>query len=303
MNSHENMLKIAAKSEISVLLQGESGSGKEVAARFIHSHSPRCNSSFVPLNCGAISPNLAESILEGSKKGAFTGASTDQQGIVRAADGGTLFLDEIGEMPLSLQCKLLRILQERTILPLGTTQGIPVDFRLICATNRDLKKEVAAGRFREDLYFRLSAFPVTIPPLRNRTDFDEITNSIWQELANAAPLSCAEIQLLQSEQWPGNIRQLRNVLQRYAILMPHGFSLQQIMEEEYPPHAHDCSTGRNPRGCTLRETTRRYNSAPSWDAIYAELNHTQWNRCATARNLGISRGCLNYQIKIHKNET
>ena len=182
MKKHEKLMLIAAKSNIPVLLQGESGVGKEIAARFIHEHSPRNNGPFIALNCGAIAKNLAESLLEGAKKGSFTGASCDQQGIVRAANGGTLFLDEIGEMPFDLQSKLLRILQEHSVLPLGATQSEPVDFRLVCATNRNLQNEIQDGHFRKDLFFRLNGFPIVIPPLRTREDFDDIVKDVWNEI-------------------------------------------------------------------------------------------------------------------------
>ena len=161
MKKHEKLMFIAAKSNIPVLLQGESGVGKEIAARFIHEHSPRNNGPFIALNCGAIAKNLAESLLEGAKKGSFTGASCDQQGIVRAANGGTLFLDEIGEMPFDLQSKLLRILQEHSVLPLGATKSEPVDFRLVCATNRNLQNEILDGHFRKDLFFRLNGLTIS----------------------------------------------------------------------------------------------------------------------------------------------
>ena len=154
MKQPKELMNIAANSSVPVLIQGESGAGKEVAARYIHEHSPRRFGPFIALNCGALAQNLIESTLEGSVKGAFTGAYTDQKGIVRAANGGTLFLDEIGELPLDAQSKFLRILQEKAVLPVGASKSIPVDFRLICATNRDLKKEITAKRFREDLFFR-----------------------------------------------------------------------------------------------------------------------------------------------------
>ena len=266
MKHTENLLHIASRSNISVLLQGESGSGKEVAARFIHQHSKRCNGPFVALNCGAIAQSLAESILEGARKGAFTGAVGDQQGVVRAANGGTLFLDEIGEMPLEAQCKLLRILQERSVMPLGMTANIPVDFRLICATNRNLRREVSEGRFREDLYFRLNVFPIKVPPLRERDDFEELARNLWQEVVynqevgdgfsppsqdrasrdatgpfNASPLSTREIQILAEKKWPGNIRQLKNVLERFALLRPYGTTLGEILREEFSDIADDAA--------------------------------------------------------------
>jgi len=312
---HQNLMHIAAKSNITILLQGESGSGKEVAAQFIHQHSPRQDGPFIALNCGAIAKNLTESILEGAKKGAYTGAS-DQMGMVRAANGGTLFLDEIGEMPLDTQCKLLRILQERSVLPLGQTHSVPVDFRLICATNRNLKAEVAAGRFREDLFFRLNVFPIRVPALRERDDIKELTQNLWEDILQElypienkiatdagskpfAELTTAELQLIESRRWPGNIRQLKNVLQRYALLKPHDITLHEIISDEY-----DCQgalmepNAIPPQQCKATQT-KRYATAPQWDIIANALHKYNWNKCVTARSLGISRGCLDYQIRKH----
>lgn len=306
MKNIENILLIAAKSDISVLLQGESGAGKEVCARYIHSHSPRKNAPFMALNCGAISRNLTESILEGAKKGAFTGAHTDQPGVVRASHGGTLFLDEIGEMPLDIQCKLLRILQEKAVLPLGSAQSVPVDFRLICATNRDLRHEVAAGRFREDLYFRLNVLPIRVPPLRERDDFKDIAQQLWQEACCSE--NCAleehEVAALSRRNWPGNIRQLKNVMQRYALLKPHGISLMDILSAEFEiePGLNHAAHGKSPAQ-TLAEPMGLYRARPHWDTINQELENNKWNRSLTARKLGISRGSLNYQIKIHSTRT
>lgn len=312
----ENMLKIAANSDISVLLQGETGSGKEVAARFIHQQSKRANHSFVAVNCGAIASNLAESILEGARKGAYTGATVDQTGVVLAANHGTLFLDEIGEMPLELQRKLLRILQERSVMPIGTTTCTTVDFRLICATNRNLREEVAAGRFREDLYFRLNVFPIKIPALRERSDFSDVALELWEQEHTAIPLTCQELQKLQEYQWPGNVRQLRNVLQRYALLKPYGITIDEILQEEFhliPPanllldnatqNAQGHSSFQNTRNYTPRNFgARSYNAAPDWEIISKELTRNNWNRSSTAKKLGISRGSLNYQIRKHSPE-
>ncbi len=304
MKQTENLLRIASNSNISVLLQGESGSGKEVAARYVHDHSKRCNGPFVALNCGAIAHSLAESILEGSRKGAFTGAVGDQLGVVRAANGGTLFLDEIGEMPLEAQCKLLRILQERSVMPLGATTNIPVDFRLICATNRNLRQEVASGRFREDLYFRLNVFPIKVPALRERKDFAALAQDIWreavysQETTIAAPLSPQEVQSLAVKPWPGNVRQLKNVLQRYALLGPYGTSLGEILRDEFA-ESHDET---QPRGLSReipQEASRLYNPTPQWNILHEALQKNNWNKTVTAQKLGISRGSLCYHVRKH----
>ncbi len=314
MKRTKDLLKIVAGSSIPVLIQGESGAGKEVAARFIHRNSRRFAGAFIALNCGAIPANLMESILEGAVKGAYTGATADQMGVVRAADQGTLFLDEIGELPLESQSKLLRILQEKAVLPVGGTHSLPVDFRLICATNRDLKADAVAGRFREDLFFRLNVFPIRIPPLRERDDFSEIADDLWAEIqrelrpdgtrassadgTRASPadgtragsacqqLPPEELRLLRGENWPGNIRQLKNVLQRYALLQSHGIRLEEILAEEF-------STA------TLHEAAhlRRRTHAPSVDTIRETLLKYSNNKTHAANALGISRGSLCYQIR------
>ena len=298
MKKHEKLMLIAAKSNIPVLLQGESGVGKEIAARFIHEHSPRNNGPFIALNCGAIAKNLAESLLEGAKKGSFTGASCDQQGIVRAANGGTLFLDEIGEMPFDLQSKLLRILQEHSVLPLGATQSEPVDFRLVCATNRNLQNEIQDGHFRKDLFFRLNGFPIVIPPLRTREDFDDIVKDVWNEItektyAERFSLRKRDFNTLSKFNWPGNIRQLKNVLQRYALLMQHDISLEEILSEEFSQKA----------ASDISEQYT-YNAihipAPNWSFIQKALTENEGNKSKAAKSLKISRGSLYYQIKKHE---
>lgn len=298
MNRHESMLRIAASSDISVLLLGESGSGKEVAARFVHAHSKRAGGPFIALNCGAIAKGLTESILEGHRKGAFTGASEERLGVVRSADHGTLFLDEIGEMPFETQCKLLRILQERSVMPLGSCDPLPVDFRLICATNRNLRAEVHAGRFREDLYFRLNVFPVKIPPLREREDFASIAQEIWKEIADNKPLNANEIELLSKRKWPGNVRQLKNVLQRYSLLKPYDITLPKLLDEEFFEPIFSSSVAEPTRLYNVK--SRRITETPEWELIYSELSKNNGNRSITAQKLGISRGCLNYHIKKHQ---
>ena len=298
MKNLDELLRIAAKSTITVLLQGESGAGKEVAARLLHKNSDRCDGPFVAVNCGAIPSQLVESTLEGSQKGAYTGATSAQTGMVRAAEGGTLFLDEIGEMPYSMQSRLLRILQEHTIRPLGSTENIPVNFRLICATNKDLKTEVALGRFREDLFFRLNVFPINIPPLRERSDFDAIARELWEELDES------EIRMLKNEQWPGNIRQLKNVIQRYALLKPHGYSLASILDEEFSlPSLKECATPYHLHSAVQRQAgeiapyANERAHAPKWEIIEKAIECHGGNKSQAAQSLGISRGCLAYQIK------
>ena len=210
--------KRIAQSDATVLLTGETGTGKEVFARFVHENSPRATKTLVPVNCGAIPEALLESELFGHVRGAFTGAVQSRRGRIAAAHGGTLFLDEIGELPLSLQVKLLRVLQERSYEPVGSTEPVPADFRLIAATNRDLAAEVEAGRFRRDLYYRLLVCPVEVPPLRARgTDVVRLFQHFWAERGESRPVEPAVLEALAAYAWPGNVRELENLVERVAV--------------------------------------------------------------------------------------
>ena len=310
MKQPKELLNIAANSSVPVLIQGESGAGKEVAARYIHDHGPRRFGPFIAINCGAIAQNIIESMLEGAVKGAFTGAYADQKGLVRAANGGTLFLDEIGELPLDAQSKFLRILQEKAVLPVGASRSVPVDFRLICATNRNLKHEVTSKRFREDLFFRLNVFPVVIPPLREREDFDEIAMDIWSGICETARrshfkqpkcrLSGAEIGTLGRFRWPGNVRQLKNVLQRYALLEPHGVSLTEVLREEYTvPKPAEVNSVQE-KFAAGEFCGKKRAEAPEWSIIRETLDSCNWNKSEASHRLGVSRGCIYYQIQKHE---
>jgi sigma-54 specific flagellar transcriptional regulator A len=210
-------LRIAV-SDASTLLNGETGTGKEVFARFIHNHSRRKNFQFVPVNCGAIPETLLESELFGFVKGAFTGAVANRRGRVALAEGGTLFLDEIGELPLSLQVKLLRLLQERTYEPVGSSESLTANFRLVAATNKELLQEVKAGRFRRDLYYRLNVCPVRLPALRERPgDIAVLFSHFWNRRGEVRPLDAAVIDCFLSYAWPGNVRELENVAERLSV--------------------------------------------------------------------------------------
>jgi sigma-54 specific flagellar transcriptional regulator A len=210
--------KRIAQSDATVLLTGETGTGKEVFARYVHDHSPRAQKSLVPVNCGAIPEALLESELFGHVRGAFTGAVQSRKGRIAAAHGGTLFLDEIGELPLSLQVKLLRVLQERTYEPVGSTEPVPADFRLVAATNRDLAAEVEAGRFRRDLFYRLLVCPVEVPPLRARTgDVARLFQHFWSLRGDTRPVEAAVLEALEAYAWPGNVRELENLVERLAV--------------------------------------------------------------------------------------
>ena len=290
MNDSKTLLDIASRSMVPVLLCGESGTGKEVMARRLHAQSDRSKGAFVAVNCGAISPGLVESLLEGSCRGAYTGAVSNQLGFVRAADHGTLFLDEIGELPLESQTRLLRILQERAVMPVGAQRSVPVDFRLVCATHRNLRSAVKSGRFREDLFFRLNVFPIHLLPLRERLDeLRTIAAEIWNDLSSR-PLSSEELQSLCRFPWPGNVRQLKNVLERFQLLQNLGRTLDDILAAE-PWDLHPS------REICVQERRYRYGNLPSWKSILEAMEKARNNKSRAAQILGISRGSLCYQLK------
>lgn len=222
MQKVATLIERVAPTDATVLITGESGTGKEVVARAIHALSPRASKPFIAVNCGAISENLLESELFGHKKGAFTGALVDHQGLVRKAEGGTLFLDEIGELPLHLQVKLLRVLQERTIRPVGSDSDIPVNVRVVTATNRNLRREIELGRFREDLYYRLNVINITLPPLRERgEDVPLLIKSFMRRGrpdGNIPVIHPTAMQILLDYSYPGNVRELENIIERALVL-------------------------------------------------------------------------------------
>ena len=221
------LVEQVADSEANVLVLGESGTGKEVVARRLHYHSARRNRPFVPINCGAIPADLLESELFGHEKGAFTGAISARQGRFEMAEGGTLFLDEIGDMSLSMQVKLLRVLQERTFERVGSNKSITANVRIIAATHRDLEEGIKDGRFREDLYYRLNVFPIEMPPLRDRAEdvpllVQELIARLEHECRGSVRLTPAATLCLAQYPWPGNVRELANLVERLVILYPNG---------------------------------------------------------------------------------
>jgi two-component system response regulator AtoC len=229
--------KVAAYNT-TILVTGESGTGKELVARGLHTHSPRAGMPFVAINCGTIPENLLESEFFGYVKGAFTGADKDKKGLFAEAEGGTLFLDEIGELPLALQVKLLRVLQEGEIRPVGSAQSLRVDVRIIAATARDLAAEVNAGRFREDLFYRLNVLAIKIPPLRERAEDVPLLAHYFLKRMNrklhttVAAISPAAMALLMHHSWPGNVRELENSLERAMIMS----NQETILPEDLPPN-------------------------------------------------------------------
>jgi two-component system response regulator PilR (NtrC family) len=289
-----------ARTQAPVHVSGESGSGKELAARLIHGEGARRERPFVPVNCGAIPENLMESEFFGYKKGAFTGAEQDRDGFFQAANGGTLFLDEVADLPLAMQVKLLRAIQEKRVRKVGATQEEPVDVRIISATHQNLARLVESGRFRQDLFYRLNVIELKMPPLRDcREDIPLIAASILERIARAsgappARLSEAALAELAQYDFPGNIRELENVLERATALSGGA----QIGADDLmlKPVAADESGGRaaeGPLGAPLPEYLDRVER----EAILEALARTQFNRTAAAKLLGITFRTLRYRMQ------
>ena len=285
-----------------VLVIGESGVGKELVARAIHRRSSRSNGPFVAINCGAIPENLLESELFGHKKGAFTDANADRRGLFEEASTGTLFLDEIGELPLALQVKLLRVLQEETIRRLGDVKDVKIDTRIIAATHRDLTAEVKAGRFREDLYYRLNVLPLTIAPLRDRKEdvpllIDHFIARNNVRLGTAIRGLDAEARkALVDYSWPGNVRELENTIERAMVLadadLLHVQDLPERVREARDPVQMQLSTGE----LSIKKTTRIIEEV----LIRRALQKTKGNRTRAAEVLEISHRALLYKLKDYK---
>ncbi len=292
------LLERAAEYKATVLLTGESGTGKEVLARAIHSQSPRRNQAFVAVNCGAIPENLLESELFGHAKGAFTGAARARRGLFLEADGGTLFLDEIGELPLALQVKLLRVLQEEEVRPVGESKARKVDVRVLAATARDLDAEVEQGRFREDLFYRLNVVRVRVPALRERREDIPLLVDHFLERSRIAlgksVRSVAEdaLERLAAHDWPGNVRELENVIERALILAgSERITVADLPENVARPQA--ASAAERAGDFSLKRARR----AMEADLIIRALEAKGGNRTHAAKLLGISHRALLYKIK------
>ncbi|NQZ01688.1 MAG: sigma-54-dependent Fis family transcriptional regulator [Bdellovibrionales bacterium] len=293
-----------ADSDSNVLVTGESGTGKELIAKAIHYNSDRSMKAFVPINCGAIPKDLLESELFGHVKGAFTGAVANRPGRFEAAEGGTIFLDEIGDMDVSLQVKLLRVLQERKFEPVGSTKSVSTNIRIIAATNIDLEKAVEEGRFREDLYYRLNVIPITVPALRNRrTDIPLLLNHFIDKYSKDSSrgldgISEPALEALCNYPWPGNIRELENLIERLSILKGSG----SISAEDLPPkYRGQASNGQaGVRMAQITDDGLDFNSAVDAyenELILRALEKTGWNRNQAAILLKLNRTTLVEKIK------
>jgi two-component system response regulator FlrC len=282
-----------AATDATVLLTGESGVGKEVFARYIHRHSPRASRPFVAVNCAAIPENLIEATLFGYEKGAFTGATAAQPGKFELAQGGVILLDEISELPLNLQAKLLRVLQEKEVERVGGRGPVALDVRVLAATNCDLSARVRAGRFREDLYYRLNVFPLEIPPLRaRRADIPDLAMHCLEKYAGTVGrsgmrFSAAALDAMVAYDWPGNVRELGNVVQR-AMILASG----QLIEPAHLmlPHATTAEPDtQDRRGRSIRDMER--------EAILAALASCNGSRKRAAESLGMSERTLRYKLQ------
>lgn len=288
------MIEKLARSQAPIYISGESGSGKELAARLIHARSARSGGPFVPVNCGAIPENLMESEFFGYRKGAFTGADSERDGFFQAANGGTLFLDEVADLPLAMQVKLLRALQEKRVRKVGSVNEEAVDLRVICATHRNLKECVDKGVFRQDLYYRLNVIELRMPPLRERMeDIDELVDSILRKLGGEGHprLSDDARAALQTYSFPGNVRELENVLER-ATALSGG---QQIAADDLQLSPADTLGGEAPGRGT--ESLEDYLNGLERQAILEALQATAGNRTAAARHLGITFRSLRYRLE------
>ena len=291
-----NMIARVARSQAPVHICGESGTGKELVARLIHATGPRSDNPFVPVNCGAIPDELMESELFGHKKGSFTGAVADKPGLMLTAEGGTLFLDEIADLPLHMQVKLLRVIQEKAVRPVGDTKEVPVDVRILSASHRNLGELVQEGEFREDLYYRVNVIELLVPPLRDRgEDVLQLADLILGKTAARMGVECPRLsrtaqQALKKYSFPGNVRELENILERAITMRTEGeIDVQDIELRAVGTAEAAGSAASGALGDHLVEVER--------DAIVKALEQTRYNKTAAAKLLGISFRALRYRIK------
>jgi two-component system, NtrC family, response regulator PilR len=315
----EKIIKVS-RSQAPVFIFGESGSGKELVARSIHTHSSRKNHAFIAVNCGAIPKELMESEFFGHIKGSFTGAHQDKQGLFQAANGGTLLLDEIADLPLEMQVKLLRAIQEKTVRPVGAQNEIPIDVRIISATHKNLSQAVTLGSFRNDLFYRINVIEITVPPLRERSqDITLLCKKILNKIAlqnstSTHQISQEAIDTLQGYHFPGNIRELENILERACALAEnHIISTENLLFSEAPLSQTRLITAASASGSIQdqtpkNDTTLKYYNAKKQtieayldeiekDILVKTLQKNRWNRTSTAKELGITFRSLRYRLK------
>ncbi len=294
INSVFDLIDRVAKTSSTVLLHGESGTGKELVARAVHARSARADKRFVTVNCGAMPETLLESELFGHVKGSFTGAIRDKRGLFVVAEGGTFFLDEVSETSPAIQVKLLRVLQEREVVPVGGTKPVKVDVRVIAATNADLDQLMADGRFRKDLFYRLNVIPITIPPLRERrTDISLLVVHFLSKLTSGSVgVSDEAMEILRGYDWPGNVRELENIMERAVILADaNEITAADLNVSIFPEQlrkkarsSEESTEGLGVTGLTLEEVERRY--------LLQTLEGTGWKKKAAAEILGINPSTL-----------
>jgi two-component system response regulator PilR (NtrC family) len=304
------ILKLA-RSQAPVHIKGESGSGKEVVARLIHNNGPRAPGNFVAVNCGAIPPDLMESELFGHTKGSFTGATHDKPGLFQAAAGGTLFLDEVADLPLAMQVKLLRAIQEKAVRPVGASQEEATDVRLLSATHKDLVAEVEAGRFRNDLYYRINVIDLQVPSLRERIDdLPALTTAILQRIANSESadvisLDTDALEALSAYDFPGNVRELENMLERALALSDGGVITAEDLQfsRMAPRNPQMRSRKTDQPGARELVPNEAYGDLEGYmedierQILSSALEESRWNKTATAKLLGISFRSLRYRLK------
>jgi two-component system response regulator PilR (NtrC family) len=314
MDTLRQMIARVARSQAPVHISGESGTGKELVARLVHESGARAEGPFVPVNCGAIPTELMESELFGYKRGSFTGAVADSKGMIQSAEGGTLFLDEVADLPLHMQVKLLRVIQEKSVRPIGETREVPVDVRILSATHKNLAALVRDGRFREDLYYRINVIEMRVPSLReHREDIPDLVEAILRRLSRrlgveAPEISAEALAMLQAHSFPGNVRELENVLERALTLCitdtieAGDIQLRQPLpvETEAPDSANAAAagaSGRDPAVALGSGALGEHLDLIERDAIVKALEQTRYNKTAAAKLLGMSFRALRYRIK------
>ena len=312
MERLRELIQRVSRSQAPVHISGESGTGKELVARMIHGSGPRAEGPFIPVNCGAIPSELMESEFFGHKRGSFTGAVSDKTGLIQSAEGGTLFLDEVADLPLHMQVKLLRVIQEKTVRPIGEQRETPVDVRILSATHKSLADLVAEAKFREDLYYRINVIEIRVPPLRERRDdIRPLAESILGRLEKRIGLSSLDLSVdawvaLETYDYPGNVRELENVLERAATLSGSGVIEAEHIRLRAVPRGHAAATQAAvvpPAAAAAAARTEATGALSDQiehlerDAIIKALEQTRYNKTAAAKLLGVTYRALRYKIQ------